>query len=236
MEYLLDNPAVERTFQEIISRLKPLQNGETAASLSGRGVNYKRAIGTSVVVLRQLAGNYEKNHLLALKLWNKQWRETMILATLLEESSVISADQSDYWVKSFDTIEMAEQAAMNLLAETPFAFEKACQWALGRKFLVKVTGLLVMGRLALVNKEASNEQFETFFEVLPPLSKDTQLRTVFYRVFTQLGMRNSAMNQLAIRHAHTLLTLESDVSKGLAEELLKELQSEDVQDIVRMRD
>jgi len=109
MEYLLDNPVSERTYQEILRRVKPLQNGEVADSMTKRGVVYKLNLGASVVSLQQLAGEYARDHLLALKLWNKQWRETMILATLLDKPEEVTEHQMDFWVKQIPQIEMAEQ-------------------------------------------------------------------------------------------------------------------------------
>ena len=75
MEYLLDDPVSEREYQEILRKVKPLQNREVSDSMNLRGVVYKLNLGASIVSLRLLAVHYTPNHLIALKLWNKQWRE-----------------------------------------------------------------------------------------------------------------------------------------------------------------
>src|SRR5665648_234350 len=146
MDYLLDNPEAEQLFQEILSKIKPLQNIEVVNSMQKRGVDYKVNLGVSIPLLQDMASDYEKNHLLALKLWNKQWRETMILAMLLEEPEKITENQMDFWVKNFQSIEIAEQAAMNLFSKTGFAYKKAFEYCLGKKLLVKIVGLLMIGR------------------------------------------------------------------------------------------
>ena len=79
MNILMDDPATEKIFQEILGKIRLRMNGETVALMKSLGLNYKVNWGASVISLRELAKQYEKNHLLALKLWNKQWRETMIL-------------------------------------------------------------------------------------------------------------------------------------------------------------
>ena len=224
MDYLLDDPKTEQVFQEILRKIRPLQNGDTATSMLKRGLEYKVNFGASVISLQQLASNYEKNHLLAFKLWNKQWRETMILATLLEEPNKVTSNQMDFWVKSFQTVEIAEQAVMNLLSKTCIAFDKAYEYCLGKKFLLKITGLLLIGRLALTDREAPDEAFDTFFELMPPLSKDTQLSTVFIRAFIQIGMRNSNLHELVVRHAQILRTIDSETAKHNADEILAHLQ------------
>jgi hypothetical protein len=200
-----------------------------------RGVVYKVNFGVSIPLLTQIAANYVKNHLLALKLWNKQWRETMILATLLEEPCEVSENQMDFWASNFQSVEIAEQAAMNLFSKTSFAYEKACRYCLGKKLLVKIVGLLMIGRLALTDNEAPDEKFDPFFELMPPLSKDPQLSVVFARVYIQIGMRNLNLCRIAFRHAEILKTIDSKTSQENSEFILSALGSDDARKIVTMR-
>ena len=235
MDYLLDNPEAERIFQEILSKIKPLQNIEVVNSMQKRGVDYKVNLGASIPLLQDMASNYVKNHLLALKLWNKQWRETMILAMLLEEPEKVTENQMDFWVKNFQSIEIAEQAAMNLFSKTGFAYKKAFEYCLGKKLLVKIVGLLMVGRLALTDRKATDENFDPFFELMPPLSKDPQLSIVFSRIFIQIGMRNPSLNETAISYAKILKTIDSKTAQENAEHILSELDCEDAREIVKRR-
>jgi len=235
MDYLLDNPDAERMFQEILSKIKPLQNGEVVNSMQKRGVDYKVNLGVSIPLLRNIASDYANNHLLALKLWNKQWRETMILATLLEEPEAVTENQMDFWVKNFQSIEIAEQAAMNLFSKTRFAYQKAFEYCLGKKLWVKIVGLLMIGRLALTDRNAPDEKFDSFFELMPPLSKDPQLAIVFSRVYIQIGLRNLNLNQIAISHAEILKTIDSKTAQENAEHILTEIDCDDARMIVKKR-
>ncbi len=235
MEYLLDDPVSERAYQEILRRVKPLQNGEVADSMTQRGVVYKMNLGASIVSLMQLAESYPKSHLLALKLWNKQWRETMILATLLDKPEEVTENQMDFWVKQIQQIEMAEQVAMNLFSKTPFAFRKAIEYCLAKKTLCKITGLLMMGRLALTDRSAPNEQFESFLELFPPLAKDAQLSLVFKRIFVQIAMRNPVLYDLALKQAYLLKTLDSAVALENAEQLISQLECDAVRELALRR-
>jgi len=235
MEYLLDDPVSERLYQEILRKVKPLQNGEVADSMTKRGVIYKLNLGASVVSLQQLAKDYTPNHLLALKLWNKQWRETMILATLLEKPDEVTENQMDFWVKQIRQVEIAEQAAMNLLSKSPFAYEKAVEYCLAKKELSKITGLLMMGRLALTDRKAGNEKFEAFLELFPPLAKDAQLSLVFTRIFVQIAMRNSELYEVARKQAELFRTLDSTVAHENAEFLIDQLACDAVKELVYLR-
>jgi 3-methyladenine DNA glycosylase AlkD len=224
VNYLLDNVETERVFQEIIRKLKPLQNGDVATSISSRGVYYKVNLGASIPSLQQLALNYEKNHLLSLKLWNKQWRETMILATLLEEPDKMTGNQMDFWVRNFQSLEIIEQAVINLFSKTGIAREKAYEYCLGKKSMMKITGLLMIARIALTDKESPDEIFDPFFELMPPLSKDPKLSIVFTRTFTRIGLRSPKLREITLRHAHFLQTIDSRTAKINSEEIIAHLQ------------
>lgn len=235
MEYLLDDPVSEKLYQEILRRLKLLQNGPVSESMVQRGVVYKLNLGASVISLRQLAGEYKPDHLLALKLWNKQWRETMILATMLEKPEEVTENQMDFWAKQIKHAEIAEQAAMNLFSRTPFAYKKAIEFCLSKKTLIKITGLLMMGRLALTDTSAKNEQFEIFLELFPPLAKDEQLSLVFRRIFVQIAMRNPELYGIALKQACLLQTLDSEVARSNADQLIEQLECDAVRDLVMKR-
>ncbi len=236
MDYLLDDPLIEKTYQDILLKIRKLQNGEVVNSMQRRGIEYKVNYGVGIPMLQELAQQYPKNHLLALKLWNKQWRETMILATLLEEPAEVTVNQINFWAKNLPTLEMAEQAAMNLFSQTTFAYPKAIEFCHGKKLVVKIFGLLLAGRLALTDKNATDEQFDPFFELMSPLSKDAQLELVFSRIFIQIGMRNLNLLDLTIQHAKILKTNGSSTSQQNADVILGELDHDDIRALVKTRD
>lgn len=225
MEVLLDDPATEKLFRELLTKIRLMKNGETVALMKKMGLNYRINWGASIISLRELSKQYEKNHLLALKLWNKQWRETMIMATLLEEPEKLSEEQMDYWTKSFESNELAEQAVMNLFVHTKFAFVKALEYCRGKKHLVRYTGLLLLGRLAMVDKKAIDEMFEPFFEVLLPLSKDPALSQIFFRTMSILINRSETLMQVCDDFANEMLLLEEEQARSMANLLLEEIKA-----------
>lgn len=235
MDFLLDNQESEQKYQQIIAQVKSHKNGEVAAMLKQKGLGYKKIWGASVIDLREIARRFESDHLLALKLWNKQWRETMILATLLDEPSKVTEEQMDFWTKSFDNTEIAEQASTNLWVKSKFAFVKSLEWCRGKKHLIRYTGIHLMGRLAMNQQQVIDEMFEPFFGEIQTLAKDTQLNTVLYRSLLTLGTRSELLNKQTIELAWTLETGDSGNAARLAKELLAELTSDYVQDILKTR-
>lgn len=226
MDFILDNNETEAKFQALLKAIKLYKSGEVADTMNQQGIKYKLNWGVSILDLREMAKNYERDHLLALKLWNKQWRESMILATLLDQPQAVSEEQMDFWTKSFENTEIAEQASTNLWVKSPFAFVKALEWCRGKKHIVRFTGVHLMGRLALTDKQAIDEMFEPFFEELPTLAKDKKLYTPIYRAIIALGTRSRKLNELCSELAKTFQLSNSENAIRLGEQLYDELTSD----------
>lgn len=224
MDFLLDDPQIEETFREILGKIRLRKNGETVAQMKKLGLNYKINWGVSIIHLRELAKDYKRDHLLALKLWNKGWRETMILATMLEEPDQLSEQQMDFWTKTTETAEVIEQAVINLFVHSKYAFVKAMEYCCGKKHLVRLAGLLLVGRLAMVDKKAINEMFEEIFPMLTPLAKDPALTQTFYRSFTLLANRNKELCQSCEKYLEELQQLEEENARNLAAVLLEDIR------------
>lgn len=230
MDFILDNNETEQQYQALLKAIKLRKSGEVADSMNQKGFNYKLNWGVSILDLRELAKQYEANHLLALKLWNKQWRETMILATLLDNPDEVSEEQMDFWTKSFENTEIAEQASSNLWVKSKFAFVKALEWCRGKKHIVHFTGIHLLGRLAITDKNAIDEMFEPFFEELPTLAKDEKLFTPLYRTLIALGTRSKQLNEQCCELAKTFQLSDSENSVQLGEQLYDELTSDYVRE------
>jgi hypothetical protein len=233
MEFLIDNSETEKIYRQIIRSIPSMQNGMTAESMGQRGIIYEKNWGVSLVDLKDYSSNIEKDHLLSLKLWNKKWRETMILATMLDVPHEVTEEQMNFWVKTAENTEIIEQMVTNLFTLTPFAFSMSLEWCLGKKFLVKYAGLLMMGRLSLTSENDIDEMFEVYFEVLTPLAKDSALNTIFYRSYCQLARRSQQVHEQCIEFAESLLMLDEENAQNIGKELLREITSEDFKSFIK---
>lgn len=219
MEFILDNPAVEQQFQAILKTIRAHQNGEVADNMRLRGIVYKVNFGLSVMELREISKSYGPDHLLALKLWNKQWRETMILATLLDESHKVTEQQMDVWTKSFENSEIAEQASANLWWKSPYAYIKALEWCRGKKHWLHYTAIHLMGRLAMMDKKSPDEMLEPYFEELMTLAKDPSLSTVIERALIVMGHRSEYLKELTLDFTAKLKSSGNGVAGNLAADI-----------------
>jgi hypothetical protein len=234
MDFILDNPETEKKLQQITTLIKLRKSGEVADLMKQKGIQYKLNWGVSIIELREIAQQFEPDHLLALKLWNKQWRESMILATLIDDPKKVTEEQIDFWTKTFENTEIAEQASANLWAKTKFAFIKSLEWCRAKKHFVRYTGVHLIGRLAITDKSAIDEMFDPFFEELPTLAKDSALNTVFYRTVLAIGKRSKFLHQQSIELTRDLQLSDSENATKLGEELFDEITSDYFKEFIKV--
>jgi 3-methyladenine DNA glycosylase AlkD len=70
--------------EEILKQLKCSANPEGVAGMARFGINPENTYGVSIPVLRKMAKQIGKNHLLAEKLWNSGIHEARILAGMID--------------------------------------------------------------------------------------------------------------------------------------------------------
>lgn len=216
MHILLDDPHTEQRFRGILNTIMQFRNGEVSDQMKQRGIVYKINWGVSIMDLRRIASEHEPSHLLALKLWNKQWRETMILATLLDEPGMVTEQQMDFWTKSFENSEICEQGSANLWWKCLPAYSKALEWCRGKKHWVRYTAVHLAGRLAMSDKKSPDEMFEPFYGELPTLSRDASLSTVIERTLIILANRSPYLREMTHQLIEDLEGSESPAAMQLA--------------------
>jgi len=186
MEFFIDDKQIEDQFQEIFKKTQVLRNGETHHEMKKFGLNYQKSLGATIVNLRELAAGYKANHLLAHKLWTKEYRETRILATLLENPQEVSPEQLSRWFEEMESNEMLEQASMNLFVNLPDIHELLPAWLQSGNFRKVVCAILVLGRMALLKRNEDIHWLAKHIELIPNNIDENYLRNQVKRSLGKL--------------------------------------------------
>ena len=143
----MEKEKVEATVRTIKQSFRLLMNGVTAQSMRDKGVQYKLNWGASLLHLREMAAEYEKDYDLAIALWKEPIRECKILAGLLQPVDTFLPEIADIWIDTMPTVEIAELTSMNLFQHLPYAPAKAFRWIADERELAQVCGFLTIARL-----------------------------------------------------------------------------------------
>ena len=128
MAYLPYNESIENKIIAIKRQLHLTMNGVVADSMKEKGLHYKLNYGVSLPVLKQLAGTYEKDDVLAQHLWNLPIRETKILAILLYPAEKLTLPQIDKWLVECHSVELIDFSCAFLFVDSPFVKEIIQKW------------------------------------------------------------------------------------------------------------
>ncbi len=114
MKYFLQNTTGDEV-DRIVSRLNKLMDGDVSGQMLQKGVDYKKNYGASIVWLKDLAKDYVGDNELAERLWLREIRETMVLATIVANPSKSFIPVVKDWIRNIVSDELAEQIGVNLL-------------------------------------------------------------------------------------------------------------------------
>lgn len=221
MEFFIDDIETEKLFEEILKKMQLLRNGETHHEMRKFGLIYEKSLGATIINLRELAKQYPKNHLLAHKLWTKGFRESKILATLLEEPNRVTQKQQDRWLSEIDSNELLEQISMNLFFYLPEIQIMIPEWMKSSDMKKQICATLVMGRLAMLCKDEDDQIFIDYLDNLPVLVEGNYYLNQIKRTIGKIFRRNKT---LALRTISFLNELKEDNLNWM--EICEDLKSE----------
>lgn len=159
-----DNKTIEAYIKDIKQSFRLMMNGITAKSMRDKGLDYHLNWGISVPDLKNIAKKYGKNHELAIALWKENIRECKIIATMIMPADKVSHDIIELWIEQTHTLEIAEQAALNLYQYLPFAKEEAYQLIASDNEIRQICGYHVFSRLFMNGIKTNKNETDEFID------------------------------------------------------------------------
>lgn len=213
------------TVDEIVSHLKALSNPRNVEGMKRFAVGGKDTLGIPVPALRKMAKEIGRNHSTALALWQTGVHEARILASMVDDPSLVSEQQMESWVADLDSWDVTDQVCMNLFEKTPLAWTKAIEWARRSEEFQKRAGFALMACLGWHDKKSPASQFEPFFPVIEEESDDEHnfVRKAVSWALRNMGKRDPTLRELAVASAKRIEKRGSKAARWIASDVLKEL-------------
>ena len=222
---------------EILNRLKHL------APPAGTGMKRlglkENALGVSMTSMRKLAHELGGNdHALAALLWNEPVHESRLLACLLEDPSLVTIQQAELWANSFDSWLLCDQCCNELLWKTPFARHQAIDWTEREEELVKRAGFSLIAALACFMKEDDIGFFDFSLFCICKHAGDTRpyVRQGIARALRQIGKHNTRLHEAALETTEEIRLQPSKEARWIARQVLADLKSSRVQQLLEQID
>ena len=158
------NDDIKQQIRQIKQSFRLMMDGSIAQSMRDKGVEYHLNWGATVLRLREKAEEIGPNYDLAVALWKENVRECKILATMIMPPDEILPEVVDIWMEQTETVEIAEQAAMNLYQYLPCAPVKAYEWIASERELCQLCGFHVLSRLFMNGHEPNGRGINEFLD------------------------------------------------------------------------
>ncbi|MBU4338358.1 DNA alkylation repair protein [Patescibacteria group bacterium] len=214
-------------YKTIISKLKSHKNPKNIAGMAQFGISAKNTLGVNIPIIRSMAKKIGKDHNLALELWGSKIHEARILASMIDEPSLVGKKQMGHWVRDFDSWDVCDQVCMNLFDKTEFAWTMPFEWSKRQEEFVKRAGFALMAALAFHNKSSDDKKFLKFFPIIKREAADERnfVRKSVNWALRQIGKRNKNLCSQALKLAREIKK-ENPASKSanwIANDAIREL-------------
>ncbi len=218
--------------EDILAEFELNRNPKNIEGMQRFGIDPEKVYGIKIPILRKIAKKIKKNHELAQKLWELGYRESMILASMIDDPSQVSSNQMNEWILSpyFSYWEIVDQTCMNLFYLTDFAFEKPVEWSKRDEEFVKRAAFSLIAVLAWKDKNAVDKEFIEFLQIIKRESTDERndVKKAVNWALRQIGKRNLLLNSKALEIAREIQNINSKSAKWISRNAINELESEAV--------
>ena len=210
---------------EIISTLKSHRNPKNIEGMARFGINSENTLGVSIPIIRKLAKEIGKDHVLSLELWDTGIHEARLLAGFIGDYKKTTKKQMNSWATDFDSWDICDQVCSNLFDKTEFAYEMAFNWPEDKREYVRRAGFVMMAALSVHDKKADDKIFLKFFPLIKKYSTDDRnfVRKAVNWALRQIGKRSKMLNRQAILLSRQLEKLDSKSARWIAKDALREL-------------
>jgi len=221
-----------KSIEEILKELKKKARPDQLEGMARYGIAADNRLGVSIPELREMARQIGKNHQLALDLWNSGYQDARILAALVDVPGDVTDLQMEAWVKDLNSWDVCDQVCMNLFKKVPLARKKINDWSQRQEEFVKRAAFTLIATLAVHDKDSADKVFLGFLRLIRKGSTDERnyVKKAVNWALRNIGKRNFKLNRAAIDEAVAIRELDSKVSRWIAADALRELQSQKVQD------
>ena len=226
---------------EIIKELRALSDPSKIADLERYAIKTPKWFGIRVPELKAFAREVKKlvddRHATALELWKSGIYDVRAVAFMIDDPKKVTPEQMDAWAADFDNWATVDGACSYLFCRTPFAYEKAFEWAEREPEYEKRAAFSMIAYLAVHDKKASDDKIAAFLPLIEKHSDDDRnfVRKAVNWALRQIGKRSLYLNDLSTETAESIKLRGTRAAKWIAADALRELKSDAVRERLKRK-
>ena len=216
---------------EIIEELRALSDPAKIADLERYAIKTPKWFGIRTPELKAFAREVKKlvvdRHATALELWKSGIYDVRAIAFMIDDPKKVTPQQMDAWARDFDNWATVDGTCSYLFCRTPFAYEKAVEWAMREPEFEKRAAFSLMAYLAVHDKKAADGKIAAFLPLIEKHSDDDRnfVKKAVNWALRQIGKRSLPLNELAVATAERIKEQGTPSARWIASDALRELKS-----------
>jgi 3-methyladenine DNA glycosylase AlkD len=222
---------------EVVKIIKSKAKPENLEGMARYGISTEGRLGLPVPEMRKIAKEIGKDHKLGLELWKTGYAEARIVAGFISEPDKLTEDQMEDWVKDFNSWDVCDQLCSCLFCRSPLGWKKVYDFADRDEEFVRRTSYALIAYLAIHDKKANDRKFIETFPLIKNASTDDRnyVKKAVNWALRNIGKRNSKLNKEAIKLANSIKKIDSKPARWIANDAIRELESEAVQNRLKKK-
>jgi 3-methyladenine DNA glycosylase AlkD len=218
--------------ERILAELRGQGSAANVAGMARYGISAEGTLGVPVPVLRAIAKREGRDHELAGALWESGIHEARMLAGFIDVPAEVTGEQMERWVAGFDSWDVCDQVCGNLFDRTPYAWDKATEWARRDETFVKRAAFALMTQLAVHDKKAPSERFDAYLPLIAEAAGDDRnfVKKAVNWALRQIGKRDARLNAKCTELAEELASRDDKTARWIGKDALRELTSDAVRE------
>lgn len=214
------------TSAEVLAWLEKRGTRANRDGMARYGIVARKAYGVPMRTLLVLRKQVGTDHELALALWKTGWYEARLLAALIGDPARMTRRQMNAWAASFENWADCDTACFHLFDRSPFAWDKARQWAGSRKLLVKRGAFALMASLALHDKAAPDRKLLAVLPLIEQGARDERglVRKGVSWALRAIGGRSPGLHAASVRLGKRMAASDDASSRWVSRDVLRDLE------------
>jgi 3-methyladenine DNA glycosylase AlkD len=217
--------------KELLKILCSKANTKSVEGMAKFGMTSTNRLGISVPDMRKISKENGKDHEVATELWDTGIPEAQIVAALIAEPEILTEEQMEHWVKDINSWDVCDQVCLNLFDKSSLAWKKIYDWSEREEEFVKRTAFSLIACIAWHDKTLADEKLIELFPLIKRESTDERnfVKKAVNWALRHIGKKNKNLNNAAITLAKEIKQIDSKSARWIANDAIRELESEKVQ-------
>ncbi len=221
------SPSATPAVSGVLKSLRDLSTPSTVAGMARFGIPSDHALGVTVADMRVLAKSLGPNHALAAELWSTGCYEARMVASMIDDPSLVTPRQMENWCRDFDSWAICDTVCFNLFNATPHAWNKIHEWSARQLEFEKRAAFALLWCLPRGKTASPNAAFVDALSLIEREAHDERnfVRKSINMAFRSIGKRNLALNAAATATARRLVVAKDKSARWVGSHALLELAS-----------